>query len=205
MFKFDETANVPQIVEPENKHEEVVRTEWINPPSVAGSSRRSHSHSGGYRNRRASRAKEEYYERDTSREITIDDRRPPAPPAPPVYGVERKTVYKETEEDLTLSPTRSHRSGGALVVRRDPEGRSTREINDEIARLEAEGRALRLERDTETRRDLVVRNSRDEEYDIDWYGRPAREVVEFDVREPKPVTRVEKDRKGRMALVRSNH
>ena len=201
MFKFDETINVPQIVEPENKHEEVIRTEWINPPSVAGSSRRSHSHSGGYRNRRSSRATEDYYERDTSREILIEDRRAPAPPAPPVYGVERKTVYKETEEENTLSPTRSR---GALVVRRDPEQRSTREINDEIARLEAEGRALRLERDTETRRDLVVRDRREEDYEIDWYGRPAREVVEFDVAERKPVTRVEKDRKGRMALVRSN-
>lgn len=92
-------------------------------------------------------------------------------------------------------------------MRRDPAGdhRSTREIQDEIARLQAEGRAIRLERDAETRRDLVVRDRREEDYEVDWYGRPAREVVEFVDREPKVVTKVEKDRKGRMALVRSTH
>lgn len=90
------------------------------------------------------------------------------------------------------------------------EYRSDRDIQGEIARLEAERRALRLEREADERRDMATRLRSDEEYQLVEYRErgPPREVVEFVEREkepPKSVVRVEKDRKGRMALVRSTH
>lgn len=79
-----------------------------------------------------------------------------------------------------------------------------RDIRAEIEALEAEQRALRYERN------LVVR--RPEEYEVVEYKerRPEREIVEYverpRERSPKrEIVRVEKDRKGRMALVRSSH
>lgn len=209
-FKFEETTNeVPQINEPDGEREVVTRTEWINPPTVVGGHRRSRSHAG-HRSRRSSRVvKDESYE---DRSTTVDEGGPPPPPAPapPGYSSERRTVIDERIGE-TLSPTRSH--GGALIIR-DREHRSDREIRDEIARLEAERRAVRLEREAEDRRDLALRvreRPREElelvEYDRDRVrgGREVLELYDRDVEERKEVLKVEKDRKGRMALVRSAH
>ena len=66
------------------------------------------------------------------------------------------------------------------VTRIERDVRSEREIKDEIRALEAERRMLRYERDGDF--EIVERRE------------PRREVI-----------RVEKDRKGRMALVRSAH
>ncbi|KAI9693035.1 MAG: hypothetical protein M1822_005030 [Bathelium mastoideum] len=80
--------------------------------------------------------------------------------------------------------------GGPLtVIVPEHRRRSERDIKAEIRRLEAEKRALRLERDADVRL-IEADRIRDREY----------EIVE-----PREVVRVEKDRRGRMALVRSTH
>lgn len=116
----------------------------------------------------------------------------------------------EERDTTNLSPgshysrPRSSSHGGALVVR-EREYKSDRDINSEIARLEAERRALRLEREADIRREKAQR-IREEDYQLVEYREPRREVLEVVERERSPqrnVVRVEKDRKGRMALVRS--
>ena len=206
VFQFDETkSGIPQINEPER--EEVIRTEWINPPSVAPSRIRSHSHSGGTRasrSRRESRTSRQEVFEERDKEISLEVRQPSAPSAPyaPVYEVDRKSVYEEKDVEIISPNRRRDRSAarGALVVRRDPEGaRSTREINEEIARMEAERRELRVERDG-GRRELVVH--RDKEEDT-WYGRPAREVLELSERDREDLRLKEErrqERKGMLAL-----
>ena len=147
----------------------------------------------------------------------IEERGGPPPPPPlapgaPSFYEERKTVV---EESGNFSPTqiRSPSQHGTLVLQ-EREYRSDRDIQQEISRLEAERRALRLERQAEERRDLAVRirERPEEEYQlVEYRDRPAREVMTlYDERErerspPRNVLRVEKDRKGRMALVRSSN
>lgn len=72
-------------------------------------------------------------------------------------------------------------------------GRSDREIKEEIRRLENERKALQLERRAEDLR-LAPIEYRETEY----------EIIEERPRE-RNVVRVDKDRKGRLALVRSSH
>lgn len=64
------------------------------------------------------------------------------------------------------------------MVRMEREIRSDREIQDEIRRLETERRMLKYEREAD--------------YEIIERREPRREVI-----------RIDKDRKGRLALVRS--
>lgn len=123
---------------------------------------------------------------------------------------ERKTVI----EDEGRSRARSSSHGGALIVQ-EREHRSDRDIKDEIRRLEAERRALRFEREAEDRQDraLKIRERANEDYSLVEYRSKSRsgrdrdrevmEVVERDRSPDRNVTRVEKDRKGRLALVRS--
>ena len=68
------------------------------------------------------------------------------------------------------------------IVYRDRDTRSDREIKEEIRALEEERRMLKYERETEVDYEFVEKRE------------PRREVI-----------RIEKDRKGRMALVRSAH
>ena len=217
VYKYDENVNI-DINVPTNEHEEVVRTEWINPPTVVGDYR-SHSRSDHHsRSRRSSSS-------DTTHKAKSHRSRSQAPPPPPPfyppapapqqsYYEERKTTFEERE---SLSPTSHHSShhtrspshGGALVVQ-EREYRSDRDIQGEISRLEAERRALRLEREAEERRDLAlrIRERPTDEYQMVEYREPRREVLEGVERERSPsrnVLRVEKDRKGRMALVRSSN
>jgi hypothetical protein len=131
-----------------------------------------------------------------------------APPAPAYYE-ERKTVIEETGSPSQYrSPSSQH---GTLVLQ-ERDYRSDRDIQQEISRLEAERRALRLEREADERRNMAVRirERPAEEYQLVEYTEPrqAREVLEVYERErspPRNVLRVEKDKKGRMALVRSSH
>ena len=77
-----------------------------------------------------------------------------------------------------------------------PQHRSDRDIRAEIRALEVERRALRLERDADERR-LIAERIRDrDDYDFEIIERRDRD---------RDVVRVEKDRKGRMALVKSTH
>ena len=236
VYKYDEPG-------PPNEHEEVIRTEWINPPSVAGRSvsrsdhrsRRDSSPSGAStttrrtspartaRTRRTSHSRHhsqapppQFYE---EQKTVIEERAPsyagPPPPPPmappaPAYYEERKTVIEERGGP----PSHYHQpsNSGALVIQ-ERESHSDRDIQREIARLEAERRALRLEREADERRNMAVRirERTEEDYQIvEYEPRKAREVLEVYERErekspPRNVLRVEKDRKGRMALVRSAH
>lgn len=158
------------------------------------------------RSRRTSRPQEDFYE---ERRTVIESPPPPPPvvpvaPAAPTYYEERKTVIEE--------PRQSNVGSAALVVQQR-EYRSDREIKDEIARLEAERRAVRLEREADRRRDMALRIRErpvDDYQMVEYDRRPQREVLDLyerdEFREESPerkVIRVEKDRKGRMALVRS--
>jgi hypothetical protein len=94
-------------------------------------------------------------------------------------------------------------------VIQDREYRSQRDIEAEIRALESERRALRLEREDQDKMALRVRDRTDEEYQlVEYRDRRDREIIPIVERNPSPprnVIRVEKDRKGRMALVRSAH
>jgi len=93
-----------------------------------------------------------------------------------------RSVIEEDEESI----------GGPLaVVVPERRRKSARNIESEIRALEAEKRALKLEREADQRRAKAER-IREAEY----------EVVD---RRDRNVVRVEKDRRGRLAIVRSTH
>jgi len=95
--------------------------------------------------------------------------------------------------------------GGGQIVLGEPMRRQDRDIKAEIRALEAETRALKLREAAEERRSRADRQ-RELEYaraDRLLVGREAEvEVVE---RRERDVVRVEKDRRGRLNLVRSSH
>lgn len=83
--------------------------------------------------------------------------------------------------------------GGPLaVIVPDRRRKSERDIQAEIRALEAEKRALKLEREAEQRR-AKADKIRESEYEV------------VDSRRDRNVVRVEKDRRGRLAIVRSAH
>jgi hypothetical protein len=117
-----------------------------------------------------------------------------APPPPPPQSVHyaqstrshsppREEYYEERIEEsnhiggplTVLVPEDRHRG---QIVRREREVRSERDIKDEIRQLESERQLLRYEREGDY--EIVERRER-----------------------PREVVRVDKDRKGRLALVRS--
>ncbi|KAF2864546.1 hypothetical protein K470DRAFT_254175 [Piedraia hortae CBS 480.64] len=155
---------------------------------------RSHSRHHRHKSRhRRSRSRTATYAED--RRTVYDDIRPPAPPTAPGEIIEdHRTII----EDRRGEP--SHH-GGALVVQ-EREFNSDREYRDEIARLEAEARALQLERRAGEVRDRAARRRRQSTVGDDYEEVVYRETVR-DRSPPKNVLKVEKDRKGRMALVRS--
>jgi hypothetical protein len=124
----------------------------------------------------------------------------PAPPQAPEFYEDRRTII----EERVPPPS----NAGTLVVQ-EREYRSQRDIEAEIRALESERRALRLEREDQDKMALRVRDKTDEEYQlVEYRDRRDREIIPIVERNPSPprnVIRVEKDRKGRMALVRSAH
>ncbi|KAK4888948.1 hypothetical protein LTR27_012228 [Elasticomyces elasticus] len=165
------------------------------------------------------------------RRTVFEERGPPQPMPPPMmpmgsipvpaeYYEERRTVVDERFPPPPPPGAPGSPLGGALVVRERTDYRSDRDIQSEIRQLEAERRALRLEREAEEKRDMALRLRTDgrgggmteEEYQMVEYReggrRGDREVLQIVERERSPkrdVVRVEKDRKGRLALVRSAH
>lgn len=199
-YRYNETAAPP------NEHYEALRTEWINPPSI-----RAPSPSRTVRTRKPSPARTTRTARSVSRAAS-----PPRPvkeqiiireqiPAPPQYI---QTPAPPAQPLTIYLPDRGRE-------------RSEAELKAEIRALEAEQRALRVEREAperrevlvrerpEERREIVVRERPEEEYQVvEYRPRQERREVEYVERErspPRNVIRVEKDRKGRMALVRSAH
>jgi hypothetical protein len=235
--KLEEAPAPPQ----EFGHEELVRKEYINPPSdfapsvmKSHHSHRSHhskSHRApspsvapppsvhpsrhlspprstvSHRTRGRSASEAIFQERKTVVEEVAPappppppaSMAPPAPPQAPEYFEEHKTIIEER------APPPSH--SGALV-HQEREFRSQRDIEHEIRALELERRALRLEREDQDRMALRVRD-RSEDYQlVEYRDRRDREILPIVERNPSPprnVIRVEKDRKGRLALVRSAH
>jgi hypothetical protein len=89
----------------------------------------------------------------------------------------------------------SNHIAGPLTVLSPSNRHNNNDIQHEIRQLEAERLALRRERqrDTESDYELVERGDR-------WDDAPRRDRARS-----KSVVRVEKDKKGRLALVRSTH
>lgn len=221
VYRFEEKT---EEIGPGGEREEVLRTEWVNPPTIRGASpstrsvtTRAASPARTQRSRRASRSRARsrapsmpgsFYE--DRRTVIEESRSPPAPPPPfaPVPGpssefYESRTVIEERGPPPPPS--------GALVLQ-ERDYRSDRDINAEIRALETERRALRLEREADEKRGLALRlrDNPEDDFQLVEYRerRPDREVLEVVEREkspPRNVVRVEKDRKGRLALVRSAH
>ncbi len=106
--------------------------------------------------------------------------RHPSPPPP------RREFYEERIEES------NHIGGPLTIVAPAHKHRSDREIKSEIRALEAEKRALVLEREAETKL-IQADRIRESDYEV------------IDSRKDRDVVRVERDRKGRLALVRSSH
>lgn len=216
VYRFEKTVEeeAPAAPAPVEEREEIERTEWINPPTTIGtrsraksiretspSAKSSISRRGSPRTRRPS-SPGTYVERQTVYEENRSAAPPPpAPPAVPEYY----------EERIVEERTPSHHHHGSALVVQEREYRSDRDINAEIRALETERRALRFEREAEQKRDMAMRLRQRRSADdlqLVEYRRPAREelvVYEREKSPPRNVIRVEKDRKGRMALVRSAH
>jgi len=235
VYRYEEKVEEAPAPPQEFGHEELIRKEYINPPSdFAPSAMKSH-HSHRSRSHRAPspsiappqsvapppsrhlsppRSVASHRTRGRSASEAIFQERktvveevgppaplpPPAPPQAPEYFEEHKTII----EERVPPPSNS----GALV-QQEREFRSQRDIEHEIRALELERRALRLEREDQDRLALRVRDRSDEDYQlVEYRDRRDREILPIVERNPSPprnVIRVEKDRKGRMALVRSAH
>jgi hypothetical protein len=113
----------------------------------------------------------------------------PPPPANVHYAQSVRSQSPPRHEFYEERIEESNHIGGPLtvlvpedrhLVRTERDIRSERDIRDEIRQLESERRMLKYERETD--------------YEIVERREPRREVV-----------RVDKDRKGRLALVRSAH
>jgi hypothetical protein len=229
VYRYEEKVEEAPAPPQEFGHEELIRKEYVNPPSdFAPSTIKSHhsrheSHHSrsrrapspsvapsasrhlspprserSHRTRGRSASEAVFQERKTVIEEHIPA--PPAPPQAPEFYEDRRTIIEERV------PPPSH--AGTLVIQ-DREYRSQRDIEAEIRALESERRALRLEREDQDRMALRVRDRTDEEYQlVEYRDRRDREIIPIVERNPSPprnVIRVEKDRKGRMALVRSAH
>nr|POE54479.1 hypothetical protein CFP56_41417 [Quercus suber] len=223
IYRFEENSEEIDIpAPPAAEREEIVRTEWRNPPTIRASSpsvysatTRQASPARTHRTHRTSRSRAR--SRATSRPASFYEERrtvieePGPPPAPVAPVPEAGGDFYESRTIIEERTPQSHPSGALVVQERDY--RSDRDINAEIRALEAERRALRLEREAEEKRDMALRlreHREDDEFQLVEYRerRPDREVLEVVEREkspPRNVVRVEKDRKGRMALVRSTH
>ena len=208
-FRYDETSAPPTIP---NEHYEALRTEWINPPSV-----RAQSPARSSRTRKHSPARTAR----TARSV-------PRHPSPP--RVQERIIIREqpAPPPVVQAPPAPAVPQPLAIYLPDRNERSEAELKAEIRALEAERSALRYERQADAHssrghghghghshgQEIIVRERPEEEYQVVEY-RPRqerREVVEYVDRErerdrspPRNVVRVEKDRKGRMALVRSAH
>lgn len=193
VYRFEQPAEDAVPPPPVGEHEVLERTEWINPPTVI-------------ERRGSPSAKSSISQMPRSRSRRTSSPAPlaPPPPAAPEYYEERKTIIEER------APSHHHHAGSLVLSERHHQ--SDRDINQEIRALEAERRALRLERDAEQKRDLAmrIRDPSSEEFQMVEYrnrSRPRGDLVVYEREKspPRNVIRVEKDRKGRMALVRSSH
>ncbi|EMC93488.1 hypothetical protein BAUCODRAFT_37172 [Baudoinia panamericana UAMH 10762] len=236
IYRFEEKAEdsesdlteVPARVE----HEEVTRTEWINPPTeimarapAVPRTERARSVRASSPSAQSSISRRTSPPRRTSPSRTVRSHRAQSrrPPSPGTFVEERRTIIEDRSAyppppppgaiPMPAEPYIDHRTyisehvvvpppppPGALVLR-EREVRSDRDVQAEIRALEAERRALRLEREAEEKRGMALplRQHPDEDFQlVEYRERRPREVVEVVEREkspPRNVIRVEKDRK----------
>jgi hypothetical protein len=125
----------------------------------------------------------------------------PPPPPPPTAPLSEEEVIRRitTTKTTTIDPPDHHHHHQDLAVMvPDRHRHSDAMIRREIEDLEAERKALRLERAADWRL-VEAERLRDGEWEL------VERERERDRTRPRNVIRVEKDRKGRMALVRSAH
>ncbi len=104
-------------------------------------------------------------------------------------------IEREEEESV-------HIGGPLTVVVPERRHRKERDIKAEIKALEAEKRALKYEREAEEKRRKGEREYEEKREKAREIRESEYEIVEHKERD---VVRVEKDRRGRLALVRSSH
>jgi hypothetical protein len=143
-------------------------------------------------------------------EITKEER-----PRPPEEELVRRTTTTTTA--VVDPPDHHHRHQDLAIV--VPRPQTDREIRREIRALEAEREALRYEREGDWRMDKVDRRRSGGDWDVVLRERDVRDDRHDDYdhyhrhrhmhrhhhSRPREVVRVEQDRKGRMALVRTRH
>jgi hypothetical protein len=117
---------------------------------------------------------------------------------PAIIPFPAEEIIRRTITTKTIDPPDHHHHHHDLAVVVPPRRMTDHNIRREIRYLEAERKALQLERAADWRLEEADR-LRDGDLEIIEHER-----VERDHR-PRNVIRVEKDRKGRMALVRSAH
>jgi hypothetical protein len=202
-YRYDEPTG------PE-EHFEHLKTEWINPPSV-----RAPSPARSARTRRSSPARTVRHPSPgppPPQPQTIYIRDPaPAPPPAPIYI--REPAPPPPAPIYIHEPTRPAppQQQPMTIVLPERRRERSRDVHAEVRALEAEARALRLEREAQQHNhhgQIIVAQPQQSGYEMVEYRerRPDREIVEYVERDRSPkreVVRVEKDRKGRMALVRS--
>ncbi|KAG9678548.1 hypothetical protein KCU95_g15146, partial [Aureobasidium melanogenum] len=188
---------------PAEEHFEHLKTEWINPPSV-----RAPSPARSARTRRSSPARTVRQPSPAPpppqpQTIYIRDP-PPAPPPAPIYIREQAhppppaPIY--IQEPARPAPPQPQPMTIVLPERRREH---SRDVHAEVRALEAEARALRLEREAQQHHhgQIVIAQPQQTGYEMVEYRerRPDREIVEYVEREKSPkreVIRVEKDRKA---------
>ncbi|KAK6437071.1 hypothetical protein LTR95_006737 [Oleoguttula sp. CCFEE 5521] len=208
VYRYDEQVrDSATVAEPEGYREEVIRKEYINPPSDFLPAPSVHSHKSRSRARSTRAPSPSSVSTVTRRLSPARTNRDRGRSVSGTVFEERKTVVEEREgtraptvvlsprddfyeERRTVIEERAPQSGALIIQERAPD-RSGRAIEAEIRALEAERRALRHERETE-------------DYKLVEYREPGppREVLRIVDREQSPdrkVLRVEKDRKAERA------
>lgn len=184
---------------------EAIRTEWINPPSVRGSSpKRAKSHKSSRSSRAPSPPR---YPQQQARheDITIIREQQAPSPQPPVII---QAPAPPPVMQMAPAPPQVQPMAVAVTQRTD---RTHAEIEAEIRQLTNERDQIYYERTGQFVQPVMAPYSGYQVVPYRPRGRESeREYTEIIERErsssPKrEVIRVEKDRKGRMSLVRSKH
>lgn len=184
-----------------NDHYEAIRTEWINPPSVRGISPAR-----------------------SSRTVIINNSPPPVPVVPVAAPVVEEVKVKVEEKVAAPVGVLPPPVPQVLVPPPIPQAyypppmpmpmpmtvavanrveRSHHDISEEIRRLEIERSLVAAERGAVYGGPSYMPGYA-QDYAVVPYGhRGGREVIEIDREPRREIVRIEKDRKGRMSLIKS--
>ncbi|THW68720.1 hypothetical protein D6D19_08800 [Aureobasidium pullulans] len=194
-YRYDDPGAPPE------EHFEHLRTEWINPPSV-----RAPSPARSSRTRRSSPARtvRQPSPMPPPQPQTIYIQNPaPAPPPAPIY-IREQAPPPPPAPIYIQEPSRPAPPQQQPMIIALPEHRRdrSRDYHADVRALEAEARALRLERESHHHNhgQIVLARPEQSGYEMVEYRerRPDREIeyVERDRSPKREVIRVEKDRKA---------